>query len=245
MTYVIPVKRAQGRLIDQMRPVTIEPGVIAHAEGSAMITIGGTKVLCTATVDDYVPGWMKGSNAGWVTAEYSMLPRAGKERSPREAVKGKQGGRTVEIQRLIGRSLRAVMDMKALGERQIILDCDVITADGGTRCASITGAYVAMAMACHRLVKDRHIRKNPLQAAVAAVSVGIVNGVPMLDLEYTEDSRADVDANIVKTDAGGFVEFQSTAEHHPFSQDEMMKMIALADKGLEDLFALQQEALRS
>lgn len=243
MTIVVPMKRSEDRALDQMRTVSIERDVNAFAEGSALIKVGNTHVLCTASVDERVPKWMLGTGKGWVTAEYSMLPRSTSERSDREAVRGKQGGRTVEIQRLIGRSLRAVVDMEALGERQIILDCDVLQADGGTRCASITGAYVAMAIACEGLLKQKKVKKSPLLAHVAAVSVGVVNGVPVLDLDYKEDSGADVDANIIMTSAGKFVELQSTAEHDPFTPDTLQQLIALGQKGVAELITKQREIL--
>jgi ribonuclease PH len=226
-----------------MRPVNIAPHAIPHAEGSCYIKIGDTHVLCAATVDENVPRWMKGRGSGWVTAEYSMLPRATRERTSREAVNGKQGGRTVEIQRLIGRSLRAVVDLEALGERQIILDCDVIRADGGTRCASITGAYVALALACKRMMDNQRLRKYPLKAGLAAISVGVVNGVPLLDLDYSEDAKADVDANIVMTDANAFVEIQTTAEKDPFSPATLEHMLVLASTGLDLLFSAQRQAI--
>jgi ribonuclease PH len=243
MTFTIPLRRSYGRSTEEMRPVHIAPHAIPHAEGSCYIKVGDTHVLCAATVDENVPRWMKGRGSGWVTAEYAMLPRATPERTQREATQGKQGGRTVEIQRLIGRSLRAVVDLEALGERQIILDCDVIRADGGTRCASITGAYVALALACKRLMDNQHLRKYPLKSALAAVSVGIVNGVPLLDLDYSEDSKADVDANIVMTDANTFVEIQTTAEKDPFSPATLEHMLVLASTGLDRLFEAQREAI--
>jgi ribonuclease PH len=243
MTFTIPLRRSYGRSTEEMRPVHIAPHAIPHAEGSCYIKVGDTHVLCAATVDENVPRWMKGRGSGWVTAEYSMLPRATPERTQREATQGRQGGRTVEIQRLIGRSLRAVVDLEALGERQIILDCDVIRADGGTRCASITGAYVALALACKRLMDNQRLRKYPLKSALAAVSVGIVNGVPLLDLDYSEDSKADVDANIVMTDANTFVEIQTTAEKDPFSPATLEHMLVLASTGLDRLFAAQREAI--
>ncbi len=243
MTITVPMKRSEGRALDQLRTIQIERDVNAFAEGSALIKIGNTHVLCTASVDERVPKWMMGTGKGWVTAEYSMLPRSTSERSEREAVRGKQGGRTVEIQRLIGRSLRAVVDMAALGERQIVLDCDVLQADGGTRCASITGAYVALAIACQGLVAQKKVKRNPLLAAVAAVSVGVVNGVPVLDLDYREDSGADVDANIVLTSEGRFVELQSTAEHHPFTPEVLQQLIALGQKGVAELIAIQESTL--
>jgi ribonuclease PH len=243
MTEVIPMRRSYQRATDQLRPVSIAAGALPHAEGSAYVKIGDTHVLCAATVDERVPRWMHGKGRGWVTAEYSMLPRATPERTEREAVKGKQGGRTVEIQRLIGRSLRAVVDLEALGERQIILDCDVIRADGGTRCASITGAYVALAQACKRLMDERRIRSYPLKAAVAAVSVGVVKGVPVLDLDYREDSKADVDFNVVMTDQQAFVEIQGTAEQEPFTSGTLELLLVLASTGLDELFAMQRQAL--
>lgn len=243
MTIVVSMRRSYERATDGMRPVSIEPNPMPYAEGSALVKVGETHVICTASVDEQVPRWMKGKGTGWVTAEYSMLPRATKERTDREAAKGRQGGRTVEIQRLIGRALRAVVDMKALGERQVIIDCDVVRADGGTRCASITGGYVALALACDRLVREKKIRQNPLTAMVAAVSVGVVKGVPVLDLDYSEDSKADVDANIVMTDAGKFVELQGTAEHDPFDYRTLELMLALAATGLDELFAAQRAAI--
>lgn len=243
MTITIPMRRSYGRATDGLRPISIAPNALPHAEGSAYIKFGDTHVLCAASVDEHVPRWMKGSGKGWVTAEYALLPRSTSERTPRESVKGKQGGRTVEIQRLIGRSLRAVIDMQALGERQIILDCDVIRADGGTRCAAITGAYVALALACRRLMDEKRIRKYPLKSALGAVSVGVVNGVPLLDLDYSEDSRADVDTNVVMTDTGAFVEIQGTAEQEPFSPAVLQAMLDLASKGLEEIFAAQKIAI--
>lgn len=243
MTITIPMRRSYGRATNELRPVSIETSVLEHAEGSAYIKIGKTHILCAATVEEGVPRWMKGTGKGWVTAEYSLLPRSTSERTQREAVKGKQGGRTVEIQRLIGRSLRAVVDMKVLGERQIILDCDVIQADGGTRCAAITGAYVALAQACQGLVNQKKLRQNPLRAAVGAISVGVVKGVPLLDLDYSEDAGADVDANIVMTDANEFVEIQGTAEKNPFSPETLQAMLALASTGLDELFAAQKTAV--
>ncbi|MDQ3044144.1 MAG: ribonuclease PH [Chloroflexota bacterium] len=240
---LVAVKRAMGREPESLRPLQIEAGVSPYAEGSAMIRLGETHVLCTATVDERVPPWMRNKGSGWVTAEYAMLPRATRQRTAREAATGKQGGRTVEIQRLIGRSLRAVVDFDALGERQIILDCDVMQADGGTRCAAISGAYVALAMACRRLVAERTIKRNPLRAAVAAVSTGVVRSVPLLDLDYEEDSRADVDFNVVMTDAGAFVEIQGTAEREPFAPATLDLLLVLASSGLDELFAAQRAAL--
>ena len=235
--------RSFQRTTEQLRPVAITVGTAPHAEGSATIAIGNTVVLCAATVDERVPKWISGKGRGWVTAEYGMLPRATSSRTAREAVNGKQGGRTVEIQRLIGRSLRAIVDLDRLGERQIILDCDVLNADGGTRCASITGAYVAMALAVRRLIETRKLREDPLKGQVAAVSVGVVKGVAMLDLDYAEDKDADVDANIVMTDANAFVEIQGTAEGAPFLPATLDEMLVLASTGLDDLFAAQRAAL--
>lgn len=238
-----PVSRAEGRDAGALRPVTIVAGAMPNAEGSVLLTIGNTHVLCAATVEERLPRWLVGQRRGWVTAEYSMLPRATRERTTREAVSGKQGGRTVEIQRLIGRSLRAVVDLGALGERQITVDCDVLQADGGTRCASITGGYVAMALAIQRLRERGEIKQNPLRGAVAAVSVGVVQGQPLLDLDYTEDAAADVDANIVMTADGRFVELQSTAEREPFTAEVLTELLGLARTGLDQLFAAQQEAI--
>jgi ribonuclease PH len=235
--------RLGGRSPEALRNVDIIAGVAPNAEGSALIKMGNTHVLCTATVEEKVPGWMKGRGNGWVTAEYAMLPRATKQRTQREAVQGKQGGRTVEIQRLIGRSLRSVVDMKALGERQIIIDCDVIQADGGTRCASITGGYVALAQAVKKLRDDGKISRDPLEAAVAAVSVGVVRGVPMLDIDYSEDSAADVDFNVVMTSEQAFVEIQGTAEKSPFSHGTLTDLLVLASTGIDELFAIQQKAI--
>lgn len=240
---IAPIKRAGDRAANDLRPLLIRPNPSPYAEGSALIRIGRTHVLCTASVEDRLPRWLLGKGRGWVTAEYSMLPRATRERTQREATMGKQGGRTVEIQRLIGRSLRAVVDLEALGERQITLDCDVIQADGGTRCASITGAYVALALAIRRLHAQRKLKRNPLRAAVAAVSVGVVRGVPLLDLDYDEDGTADVDCNIVMTNQNAFVEIQGTAERQPFSAETLDELLGLARSGLDHLFAAQQAAL--
>lgn len=235
-------ERADGRLFDQLRNTKITPNISPYAEGSALIEVGGTKVICTASVEDRVPMFLRNKGTGWVTAEYAMLPRATTTRTQRETQR--PAGRTQEIQRLIGRSLRAVVDTKLLGERQIFLDCDVIQADGGTRCASITGAYVALALACRRLVKQATIKTSPILSEVAAVSVGIVDGTPVLDLAYAEDSTADVDMNIVCTGAGKFIELQGTAEREPFSRSQMDEMLALAEKGINELFIVQQNALR-
>src|SRR5881394_2773061 len=228
-----------------MRPLKITPDFISTAEGSVLIELGNTRVICTATVDDGVPGFLKGSGKGWVTSEYGMLPRATEERTPREATRGKQSGRTLEIQRLIGRSLRAVTDQEALGERSVLLDCDVIQADGGTRTASITGAFVAMGLALEKLVQAGTLPALPLRDSVAAVSVGIVDDHPLLDLSDEEDSRADVDMNIVMTAAKNFDEGQATAEHHVFDDAQLESMIGLARKGLKTLFEKQQSVMAS
>ena len=232
-----------GRTPDQLRALKITRHYTCHAEGSVLVEFGNTKVLCTASVEDSVPSFMRSKGSGWVTAEYGMLPRSTHTRSAREAAKGKQSGRTQEIQRLIGRSLRAVTDLAALGERQITLDCDVLQADGGTRCASITGACVALHDALATLVASGKLAANPLRELVAAVSVGIVNGQPRLDLDYAEDSACDTDMNVVMTDAGGFVEVQGTAEGAPFTRSEMDQLLALADKGIRELLAAQAQAL--
>jgi ribonuclease PH len=226
-----------------MREICFVSDFTKYAEGSVLASFGDTQVLCTASIEDRVPGWMRGKGSGWVTGEYGMLPRATHTRSGREASRGKQGGRTVEIQRLIGRSLRAITDMKALGERSITLDCDVIQADGGTRTTSISGAYVALAIAMERLVAKGKLKKNPLYGQVAAVSVGIYSGTPVLDLDYAEDSEAETDMNIVMNDAGGFIEVQGTAEGHAFSDDEFGAMLGLARSGIADIIVAQREAI--
>ena len=238
----LPASR-QNRAVDQMRPVRITRHYTIHAEGSVLIEFGQTKVLCTASVDEKVPPHKRGSGQGWVTAEYGMLPRATHTRSDREAAKGKQSGRTQEIQRLIGRSLRAVFDLQALGERTIQIDCDVLQADGGTRTASITGAYVAAQDAVRGLLASGKISQSPIIHSVAAISVGILKGLPLLDLEYTEDSACDTDMNVVMTGAGHFVEVQGTAEGVAFTRLEMDQLLGLAEKGIQELFALQQQAL--
>jgi ribonuclease PH len=235
--------RPDGRKPAELRPVSIETGVARHAEGSALIALGDTKVLCTASVEDRVPPFLKGSGSGWVTAEYGMLPRATHTRSAREAALGKQGGRTLEIQRLIGRSLRSVTELRGLGERTFMLDCDVLQADGGTRCAGITGACVALAMALAKLTRSGTIPRWPLRESVAAVSVGVCAGQTVLDLAYAEDSEADVDCNVVGTESGAFVEIQGTAERRPFSEDQLSELLAMAKKGLRRLFDLQRDAL--
>ena len=235
--------RAGGRAADAMRPVTIQRGYTRHAEGSVLVSFGDTKVLCTASVEEKVPPHKRGSGEGWVTAEYGMLPRATHTRGDREAARGKQSGRTQEIQRLIGRSLRCVFDLAALGERSILIDCDVLQADGGTRTAAITGAFVAAQDAVSWLIAKGLLAKSPIKDAVAAVSVGIVEGTPLLDLEYTEDAACDTDMNVVMTGAGGFVEVQGTAEGASFSRAEMDALLALAGKGIGELVAAQRAAL--
>ena len=235
--------RPSGRAPDQMRAIAMEPGFTRHAEGSCLVSFGDTRVLCTASVETNLPGWLRGKGRGWVTAEYGMLPRATLERTRREASAGKQNGRTVEIQRLIGRSLRATVDLEALGERQITVDCDVIQADGGTRTASITGAWVALAD-CIGWMKTRNmIKTNVLRDNVAAISCGIYNGTPVLDLDYAEDSEAETDANFVMTGDGRIIEVQGTAEKTPFSQDEFLALMALARKGVARLVDLQKMAV--
>ena len=235
--------RPSGRAADAIRSVSFTPDFTMHAEGSVLTEFGDTRVLCTATIEDRVPPWMRGKGSGWVTGEYGMLPRATHTRSAREAVRGKQSGRTMEISRLIGRSLRAITDLDALGERTVTLDCDVLQADGGTRTASISGAYVALALAMQRMVADKKLKKNPLHGQVAAVSVGIYRGVAVLDLDYDEDSQAETDMNVVMNDAGRFIEVQGTAEGHAFSQDEMNVMMALAKSGIEHIVELQNEVI--
>lgn len=235
-----PVQRADGRMPGDLRPVTLTLGVQKWAEGSCLIKVGGTEVICAATIEDKIPPHLRGKGTGWVTAEYSMLPRATSERSVREAAKGRLGGRTHEIQRLVGRSLRGVVDMAKLGERTITIDCDVLNADGGTRTASITGGWVALAAALRTYGMERC-----LVGKVAAVSVGIVNGITCLDLDYSEDSKAEVDFNVVSTDAGRYVELQGTAEGKPFERADMDRMLDFASTGLDKLFAMQAEAFAS
>lgn len=238
-------KRADGRAVDELRQITIERGWSEHAEGSALISFGNTRVLCTASFTPGVPKWLTGKGKGWLTAEYAMLPRATNERSQRESVKGKLGGRTHEISRLIGRSLRAAVDLEALGENTIVLDCDVLQADGGTRTAAITGAFVALADAVDWARANKHVPRKAevITDSISAVSVGIIDGVPMLDLPYEEDVRADTDMNIVMTGSGKFVEVQGTAEQEPFSTDELMQLLELATKGNANLAKLQAEVL--
>lgn len=235
--------RTDNRRADELREVRITPGFMPYAEGSALIEMGRTRVICTATLEDRVPPFKRNSGQGWLTAEYSMLPRATQQRTQRETGRGGPSGRTHEIQRLIGRSLRAVTNLSRLGERTITVDCDVLQADGGTRTASITGAYVALVLACRRLVKENRLASLPFTGEVAAVSVGIVAGVPLLDLKYDEDSRAEVDMNVVCTGDGRFIELQGTAEGEPFSRDQMEQLVALAHGGVETLFAAQRAAL--
>ena len=237
--------RPSGREASQMRELRFVPDYTMHAEGSVLAEFGNTRVLCTASVEERVPPWMRNTGRGWVTGEYGMLPRSTHTRSGREASRGKQGGRTLEIQRLIGRSLRAVTDLDALGERSITLDCDVIQADGGTRTASISGADVALAIAMQRLRADGKLKKNPLHGHVAAISVGIYRGTPVLDLDYDEDSQAETDMNVVMNDAGHFIEVQGTAEGHAFTDDEFAAMIGLARAGIKDIIVAQDEAIKT
>lgn len=244
MTTALPASR-QTRAANELRPVRITRKYTMHAEGSVLIEFGNTKVLCTASVEEKVPGHKKGSGEGWVTAEYGMLPRATHTRSDREAARGKQSGRTQEIQRLIGRSMRAVFDLKKLGERTIHLDCDVLQADGGTRTASITGAFVAAQDAVNTLMASGKLGQNPITQGIAAISVGMLGDLPLLDLEYTEDSGCDTDMNVVMTSAGHFVEVQGTAEGAPFTRDQMNALLALAEKGIGELIVKQQEALKA
>lgn len=237
--------RPSGRQANELRQITITRNYTKHAEGSVLVEFGDTKVLCTASVEERIPQFLRGSGEGWVTAEYGMLPRSTGTRMQREAARGKQGGRTMEIQRLIGRSLRAAIDLKSLGERSITIDCDVIQADGGTRTASITGAYVALQDAINHLLKTKKIKKNPLFGQVASISVGIYNGTPVLDLDYAEDSSAETDMNVVMNEVGAYIELQGTAEGHAFRADELQSMLDLARQGIEQLMAKQREALAS
>ncbi|WP_028299550.1 ribonuclease PH [Oceanospirillum beijerinckii] len=235
--------RPSGRASDQMRDVKITRNYTCHAEGSVLVEFGNTKVICTASVDASVPRFLRGKNQGWVTAEYGMLPRSTGSRMNREAARGKQSGRTQEIQRLIGRALRAAVDMEALGEHTIQIDCDVIQADGGTRTASITGACVALVDALRWMQREKMIKSDPLKQMIASISVGVYEGMPVLDLDYPEDSSAETDMNVVMTDQGGFIEVQGTAEGAPYSQEELLAMLELAKKGCGELFELQQQAL--
>jgi ribonuclease PH len=236
-------KRSYGRNVAQLRPVEIEPGFVRTATGSALISMGETRVICTASAQEGVPRWLAGRGEGWVTAEYGMLPASTGDRKQRDATKGRLDGRSVEIQRLIGRSLRGVIDLTKLGERTIYLDCDVLQADGGTRCASITGAYVALSLACARLQADGKLESSPLSGSVAAVSCGMVSGVALLDLDYSEDSTAEVDANVVMTGEGGLIEVQATAERTPLSRAHLDELLALAGDGIERLRMAQEHAL--
>lgn len=235
------MERKDKRAVDQIRNTKITPNISPYAEGSALIEVGNTKVICTATIEDKVPPFLRNKGTGWVTAEYAMLPRATHTRTSRET--NRPSGRTQEIQRLIGRSLRAIVDTKALGERQILIDCDVILADGGTRCASITGSYVAMALAVKKLMSKGMLKKNPIISEVAAISVGMLDNTAILDLCYEEDSTAEVDMNIVCTGAGKFIEIQGTAEREPFNRDQMNEMLELAEKGINNLFTIQRYAI--
>ena len=235
--------RPSGREVNELRQISIQRQYTCHAEGSVLIACGDTRVLCTASVESRVPAFLRGSGEGWVTAEYGMLPRSTGSRMRREASSGKQGGRTMEIQRLIGRSLRAVVDRAALAEHTITLDCDVLQADGGTRTAAITGAYVALVDACRWLKSQNRIKKDPVHGQVAAVSVGIFNNTPVLDLDYAEDSRAETDMNVVMNDGGGFIELQGTAEGHAFRKDELDQLLELADAGIRSLMEKQSAAL--
>jgi ribonuclease PH len=237
--------RADGRAVDKLRSVRLTPGWMPYAEGSVLIEMGATRVACAASFEERVPPFVRNTGRGWITAEYAMLPRATAQRTMRETTRGGASGRTHEIQRLIGRSLRAVVDLKALGERTITIDCDVLQADGGTRTASITGAYVALALACRRLTETRRITRSPLTGEVAAISVGIVGGVPLLDLNYEEDSRAETDMNVICTGDGRFIELQGTAEREPFSHDDMNRLLALAEIGINQLLRAQRETLEA
>ena len=235
--------RPSGRAPNELRPVAFVTDFTKHAEGSVLAEFGDTRVLCTASIENGVPRWLRGGGSGWVTAEYGMLPRSTHTRAGREAARGKQGGRTLEIQRLIGRSLRAAMDMRALGERTVTLDCDVLQADGGTRTAAISGAFVALRLAMDRLMVKQNLKRDPLHGRVAAVSVGIFAGQPVLDLDYAEDSEAETDMNVVMNDAGRFIEVQGTAEGHAFTRDELDALLALADAGVKDIIAAQNAAI--
>jgi len=239
----VTVVRPSGRAADQLRAISFESGFTRHAEGSVLVRFGDTHVLCTASVEDSIPPFLRGKGQGWVTAEYGMLPRSTHTRQAREAARGKQSGRTQEIQRLIGRSLRAIVDLKALGERTITLDCDVLQADGGTRTAAITGSYVALAQACMALQKRNALTRNALHGQIAAISVGVFNGAPVLDLDYAEDSQAETDMNVVMNSGGAFVEVQGTAEGHAFRRHELDALLDLATAGLAKIFALQSQAL--
>lgn len=237
--------RPSGRQPDELREIALTCNYTKHAEGSVLVEFGDTRVICTASIEEKVPPFLKGKGSGWITAEYGMLPRSTHERMGREAARGKQGGRTMEIQRLIGRSLRAALNLEALGERTITIDCDVIQADGGTRTASITGGYVALSLAVGNLMKQRKLRINPIHGQIASVSVGIYKGVPVLDLDYREDCEAETDMNVVMNEAGAYVEVQGTAEGHAFRRDELNTMLDLAGKGIAELLAHQRAALEN
>jgi len=238
------MKRSDGRNPDELRPIKVTKGYLEYAEGSCLIEVGNTKVVCSASVEVGVPSFLKGSGKGWITAEYGMLPRSCKTRTPREVTKGRPGGRTYEIQRLIGRCMRSVADMARLGERTIWMDCDVIQADGGTRCASIIGSFIALCMAFDRLKKEGLVGDLPVRDYVAAVSVGVIGGRPLLDLNYEEDSAAEVDMNIVMTGSGNFIEVQGTAEREPFSKEKMAKLMLLAEGGINRIVAIQKKVLK-
>jgi ribonuclease PH len=237
------IERSYSRAPDELRPTTIEPGFVRTATGSALISMGETRVICTASAEESVPRWLTGSGRGWVTAEYGMLPASTGERKARDVTRGRADGRTIEIQRLIGRSLRGVIDLEALGERTIYIDCDVLQADGGTRTASITGGMVALRLACERLIAEGKLERSPLTGSVAAISCGVVEGAPLLDLDYAEDSTAEVDANVVMTGDGGLVEVQATAERTPLSRANLDELLAIAATGIEALRSLQDEAV--
>lgn len=237
--------RPSGRALDEMRPVKFTRNYTKHAEGSVLVEFGDTQVICTASVDDRIPPWLRGKGSGWLTAEYGMLPRSTDSRMGREAARGKQGGRTVEIQRLIGRSLRACIDMEALGERQIVIDCDVIQADGGTRTASISGAFVALNDAIQSLLNDNKLESNPIHEQIASVSVGIYKDQAVLDLDYPEDSNAETDMNVIMNASGQFIEVQGTAEGHAFSREEMNNMLELAEKGISEIIKEQNKVMQT
>jgi ribonuclease PH len=243
MTAVTAPKRSYDRAPDQLRPIHVEPGFVRTATGSALISCGETRVICTASIQDGVPRWMAGRGRGWLTAEYGMLPASTGDRKARDVTKGRADGRTVEIQRLIGRSLRGVIDFEALGERTVYIDCDVLQADGGTRCASITGGFIALDLGCRRLLEEGRVQRLPLTGTVAAVSCGVVGGVPLLDLDYPEDSAAEVDANVVMTGEGGLIEVQATAERTPLSRAHLDDLLALAESGIRELRGHQAAAV--
>lgn len=237
------MERPSGRRADELRPVSFEPGFTRHAEGSVLAEFGATRVLCTASIEEGVPAFLRGQGQGWIAAEYGMLPRATHTRNPREAARGRQSGRTQEIQRLIGRSLRATADLRALGERTVTLDCDVLQADGGTRTAAISGAWLALVLAVESLLRDGELRRHPLHGQVAAVSVGIYRGVPVLDLDYAEDGQAETDMNVIMNEAGAFIELQGTAEGHAFRREELERMLDLAAVGTSAIMTIQRQVL--